>query len=387
MKTIRMLNPIAKIGLDKLPSDYTVSDTEVCPDAILVRSASMHDMEFPSSLLAVARAGAGVNNIPVASLTEKGIVVFNTPGANANGVKELTLASLFLAARDIYGGIKWTETLAENVAKTVEKGKKQFAGIELKGKTLGVMGLGAIGGAVAASAASEAIGMNVLGYDPYLSPESASSLPCSVKLVENYEEVFDQADFITLHLPLADNTRGLLNREAFSRMKDGVRVINLSRAELVDTDALLDALNSGKLARYVTDFPTDETVKVPNLITVPHLGASTEESEDNCAILAVTELIDFLENGNIKNSVNFPNVNLPRASAVRLCVAHRNIPGMLSKISLAISDYGINIAHMASASKGDIAYTLVDLDKEELPVNAKNLIDDMEGVLSLRLIS
>ncbi len=386
MKKIRLLNSIARVGLEKLPDSYQVNDWEDSPDAIFLRSASMHDIEIPKSLLAVARAGAGVNNIPVESLTKKGIVVFNTPGANANGVKELTLAALFLAARDIYGGIRWAEELSENVAKSVEKGKKQFAGVELSGKTLGVIGLGAIGGMVASAAASSAIGMKVIGYDPYLSIESAWNLSHSVRRASSYEEIFENADFITLHIPLMSATKGLIGREAFDAMKRGVRLINLSRAELVDNDALIEALLCGKVARYVTDFPTDTTVGVKNLITIPHLGASTEESEENCAIYAATVLVDYLENGNIKNSVNFPQVVLPRTTALRLSVMHLNVPSMLSKISSFVADFGINIAHMSSVSKADIAYTILDIDGEECPDGLQHAIESMEGFISMRVI-
>lgn len=385
MKTIRLLNPIAKLGLDRLPDDYTITEGDAC-DAILVRSASLHDMELPSSLLAVARAGAGVNNIPIEAMTKRGIVVFNTPGANANGVKELTLASLFLAARDIFGGIQWTTTLRENVAKTVEKGKKQFAGIELKGKTLGVIGLGAIGGAVANAAASSAIGMKVIGYDPYLSIEGAWNLSQLVKRASSYDEIFESCDFITVHIPATEETVGLLDESAFSKMKNGVRIINLSRAELVDTAALIDALNSGRVARYVTDFPSEDTVNVKNLVTIPHLGASTEESEDNCAILAVEELVDYLENGNIKNSVNFPSVTIPRSGALRLTVMHRNIPSMLSRISTAVAECGINIAHLSSASKGDMAYTILEIDTDAVSEELLRSIRAIDGFVSLRVI-
>lgn len=387
MKKIRLLNPISKAGLERLPGSYLVNDTEKSPDAILVRSASMHDTEIPKSLLAVARAGAGVNNIPVEALREKGIVVFNTPGANANGVKELTIAALFLAARDIYGGIKWTETLSENVAKSVEKGKKEFAGIELFGKTLGVIGLGAIGGAVANAAASSAIGMKVIGFDPYLSIEGAKNLSRSVKLAQSYEEIFANADFVTLHVPATPQTKGLIDKKTLGLMKDGVRIINLSRAELIDDGALIKALQCGKVARYVTDFPTDTTVGVKNLITIPHLGASTEESEDNCAILAVTSLIEYLENGNIINSVNFPKMVLPRTTALRLSIMHLNTPSMITTVMSIVGDFGITVANMASVSSGDMAYTVLDIDTKDCPEGLIQTASSAEGVVAFRVIS
>lgn len=387
MKKVRLLNKISPAGLERFPECYTVADTVDAPDAILVRSASLHDMPIPETLLAVARAGAGVNNIPIDRMTEAGVVVFNTPGANANGVKELTLASLYLAARDIYGGIKWTESLTENVAKSVEKGKSAFAGIELSGKTLGVIGLGAIGGMVANAATSSAIGMNVIGYDPYLSIENAWNLSHYVKRAMSYDEIFEKCDFITLHLPLTDTTRGMIDEAAFSKMKKGVRLVNLSRAELVSEDALMEALASGKVARYVTDFPTDRTVNVANLVTVPHLGASTEESEDNCAILAVNELCDYLENGNILNSVNFPRVTMPRSTKIRITVIHQNIPNVLSSLSSAVASQSINIAHMNSASKGKIAYTIMDLDCDAVSDNLYQSLSGVPGFMSMRVIA
>ena len=383
---IQLFNKISQVGLDRFPASYTVSETVDAPDGILVRSANMHEVELPTSVLAIARAGAGVNNIPIDRLTQKGVVVFNTPGANANGVKELTIAALFLSARDIYGGIKWSETLTENVAKTVEKGKSAFAGVELKGKTLGVIGLGAIGGMVANAASSSSIGMKVIGYDPYLSIESAWNLSSTVKRAASYDEIFENCDFITLHIPATAETKGLIGTDALSKMKDGVRIINLSRAELVEEAALLNALDCGKVARYVTDFPTDGTVGVKNLVAIPHLGASTEESEDNCAIFAVEELIDYLENGNIKNSVNYPKVSMPRTTGLRVAVMHQNIPSVLSKISSAVAEEGVNIAHMSSASKGNVAYTLLDLDADTVPTALESAIQAIDGHIFTRII-
>ena len=389
MKKVLLLNKISPLGLNLFDKDaYELGDGVENPDGILVRSAKMHDMTPGENLVAVARAGAGVNNIPVDAFSEKGIAVFNTPGANANGVKELTLAALFLAARNVSGGIKWASglTAEEDVAKTVEKGKSAFGGIELEGKTLGVIGLGAIGGKVANAAASSAIGMNVIGYDPFLSIDSAWNLSRSVKRASGYEEIFKTCDFITLHIPATKDTKGMINKDVLAMMKDGVRIINLSRAELVDTEAMKEALLQGKVARYVTDFPTNDTIGVEGIVTIPHLGASTEESEDNCAIYAAKELIDYLENGNIKNSVNYPNVSMPRSSALRLCVLHRNIPAVLSRISSAVAEEKINIAHMMNASKGEFAYTLTDLDTTAV---SKELIDHImavEGVIRVRVI-
>lgn len=389
MKKVLLLNKISPLGLDLFDKDaYELGDAIDNPDGILVRSAAMHSMTPGDKLVAVARAGAGVNNIPVDAFAEKGIVVFNTPGANANGVKELTLAALFLAARNVAGGIKWANGLENeaDVAKTVEKGKSAFGGIELAGKTLGVIGLGAIGGKVANAAASDAIGMKVIGYDPFLSIENAWNLSSAVKRASGYEEIFKTCDFITLHIPATKDTKGMINKETLAMMKDGVRLVNLSRAELVDTEAMKEALLQGKVARYVTDFPTNDTIGVEGIVTIPHLGASTEESEDNCAIYAVNELTDYLENGNIKNSVNYPNISLPRSSALRLCVLHRNIPAMLSHISSAVAEEAINIAHMTNASKGEFAYTLTDLDTETVSDALIDKIMAVEGVIRVRVI-
>ena len=311
MTKVLLLNKIAKIGTDEFDaSRYQLGDAVEDPELIMVRSANMHEMELGSSLLAIGRAGAGVNNIPVEEFAKKGVVVFNTPGANANGVMELTLASLFLASRDIVGGIAWAQTLTEDVAKAVEKGKSKFAGCEIKGKTLGVIGLGAIGGMVANAASL--LGMKVIGYDPFVTVDAAWRLSSSIKRASGYDEIFEKCDYITLHVPATKDTKGMINASAFAKMKDGVRIINLSRADLVNSTDMIDAVKNGKVARYVTDFPTDDTVGVPGIVTIPHLGASTEESEDNCAVMAAHELIDYCENGNIKNSVNYPNVSAPR---------------------------------------------------------------------------
>jgi len=359
MYNIKLLNKIAKIGLDEFDAEKYITKDEIeAPDAIMVRSAAMHDMEFGPELLAIARCGAGTNNIPVDKCAENGIVVFNTPGANANGVKELAIAALLLAARDIVGGVAYANSLTENVAKTVEKGKSAFAGCELRGKTLGVVGLGAIGGLVANAAAT--LGMNVIGYDPYITIEAAWRLSHHIKQASSYEEIYEKSDFITLHVPATPTTKNMICADTIAMMKGGVKIINLSRADLVCADDMKNAIASGKVARYVTDFPTEETINFPGIVTIPHLGASTAESEDNCAVMAAHELIDYIENGNITNSVNFPSVQMPRSGDHRLVVLHKNIPNTITTITGVISAQGINIENMANRSKGDYACTLID---------------------------
>ncbi len=361
MKNIKLLNKIAKVGTDIFdPDKYNVSDSVESPDAIMVRSASMHDMELPETLSAIARAGAGVNNIPVDKCTESGIVVFNTPGANANGVKELVICALVLAARDVVGGINWAEGLvgSEGVAKLVEKGKSAYVGYELLGKKLGVIGLGAIGGMVANAA--NALGMTVMGYDPYITPNAAWSLAPAIKQASGYDEIFKTCDYITLHVPATPTTKNMICEKSLSMMKDGVRIINLARADLVNAGDIKAAIESGKVAKYVTDFPTDETVGTPGIVNIPHLGASTFESEDHCAVMAAKQLSEYLECGNIKNSVNFPNVSLPASACARVCVMHKNIPNLLSQATAAFSSEGQNIENMASGSKGDVAYTIIE---------------------------
>ena len=381
---ILTLNKISTVGTKEFGSGCNVSDSCEAPDAVMVRSASMHEMEMPESLLAIARAGAGVNNIPVAACAEKGIVVFNTPGANANAVKELAVASLMLASRDIVGGIEWARTLTgDDVAKQVEKGKSNFAGHEISGKTLGVVGLGAIG--VNVANAAYALGMKVLGYDPYISLKSAWNLSSHIAKAATLDEIYEKCDIICLHVPLTDETKKFINADSISKMKDGVIVINLSRADLVDDADMKNALESGKAAKYITDFPNADTIKMKNCISIPHLGASTEESEDNCAYMAAHELIDYLENGNIVNSVNFPNVEMPKASAVRICVFHHNVPAVLSKISSVISSQNINIANMINKSKGDFAYTMIDCD-ENITDETVSLLNNIEGVIRIRVI-
>lgn len=386
MKNILCLNKIAAIGTDKLDrAEYNVGTELQNPDAIMVRSAAMHDMTFGPELQAIARAGAGVNNIPVDRCSAEGIVVFNTPGANANGVKELAICALMLASRDVVGGIKWAATLegTEGVAKAVEAGKSKFAGVEVQGKTLGVIGLGAIGGLVANAAVG--LGMKVVGCDPFLSVEAAWNIDHNVIKAASYDEVFKVADYITLHVPSTKDTKGMINAATLAGMKDGVRIINLARADLVNSADIKEALASGKVASYVTDFPTEETVGVPGIVAIPHLGASTAESEDNCAVMAAVQLDDFLRTGNIKNSVNYPNVAMPVTGDPRVCVFHANIPNILSQITTVLGEAGLNIENMINKSKGDNAYTMLDV--------TGNVTDDMvakltavDGIVKVRVI-
>ncbi len=386
MKNILCLNKIAAIGTDQLDkAEYNVGTDVQNPDAIMVRSAAMHDMTFGPELQAIARAGAGVNNIPVERCSKEGIVVFNTPGANANGVKELAVCALMLASRDIVGGIKWADTLAgsEGVAKAVEAGKSKFAGVELMGKTLGVIGLGAIGGLVANIAVR--LGMKVVGCDPFLSVEAAWNINHNVVKAASYEEVFKVADYVTLHVPATAETKGMINAATLAGMKDGVRIINLARADLVNTADIKAALESGKVASYVVDFPTDDTVGVPGIVTIPHLGASTAESEDNCAVMAAKELDEFLRYGNIKNSVNFPNVSMPMSGDKRLCLFHANVPSILSQVTSILAETGVNIENMINKSKGDNAYTVVDVTGgvSEAVVAKLTAVD---GIVKVRVI-
>lgn len=384
MKNILLLNKIAKVGLDKLDTaKYNIGENVDAPEGILVRSASMHDMAVPASLLAVARAGAGVNNIPIEEYAKKGIVVFNTPGANANGVKELAICALMLASRDIVGGVEWAKTLGSDAAKAVEKGKGKFAGCEIKGKTLGVIGLGAIGGMVANAAVK--LGMNVIGCDPYLSVEGAWNLDHHIVKAASYDEIYREADYITLHVPATPQTKNMISSVSIDTMKDGVRIINLARADLVCAEDLKEALGSGKVASYVTDFPTEEIIGVPGIVAIPHLGASTEESENNCAVMAAIELDDYLENGNIKNSVNYPAVSMARSGKVRICLLHSNIPAMLSKITSVISDTGVNIENLTNKSRGDVAYTIIDV-ADDVSDNVKTLLENIEGMIKVRVI-
>lgn len=381
MKKILLMNKIAKVGTDVFDRGrYEVNADLTNPDGIMVRSQKLHDLVFNKELKAIARSGAGVNNIPVEKCTEEGIVVFNTPGANANGVKELAVCALVLAARDVVGGIGWASGLQgeEDVAKAVEKGKGAFVGEELVGKTLGVIGLGAIGGMVANAA--NALGMTVIGCDPYITPKAAWSLAPSIKQAATYEDIFRKCDYITLHVPATEQTKGMICKKSLSMMRDGVKIINLARADLVNAADLKEALASKKVAKYVTDFPTNETVGVEGIIAIPHLGASTFESEDHCAIMAAKQLDEYLTNGNITNSVNYPNVSLPHTSKARVCVMHKNIPNMLTQITSAFSGVGINIDNLANGSKGEVAYTIVEVS--EMPAaEVLQKVDAIAGVI------
>ena len=379
------LNAIAKIGLNEFGDAYEQTENFADADVALVRSAAMHEMEFGDKLLAVARAGAGVNNIPLDKLAEKGVVVFNTPGANANGVKELVMAGLLLTSRDILGGINWVQTIKddENVAKLIEKGKGQFAGKEIQGKKLGVIGLGAIGVLVANAAA--ALGMTVYGCDPYISVENAWKLSRNVIHVNSREEIFQQCDYITVHVPLLDDTKKMINADTIAMMKDGVIILNFARDLLVDDDAMEAALASGKVAKYITDFPNAKTAGMKGVIAIPHLGASTQESEDNCAVMAVRELREYVENGNIINSVNFPMLDAGVCRvASRICILHRNVPNMLSQFTTAVA--GINIENMYNKSRGDFAYSVLDVCGKVDEAAIVSKLSALDGVLKVRVL-
>ena len=386
MFKINCLNPISKIGLDDLTDNYNLTDNVAEAEGILVRSAAMHDMELPHSLLAVARAGAGTNNIPLDKCAEKGIVVFNTPGANANGVKELVIAGMLLASRDIVGGIEWVKGSAsdENIAKAAEKEKKKFAGTEIQGKKLGVIGLGAIGAKVANAAIG--LGMEVYGHDPYLSVNAAWSISSKVKNVVNVDDIYTQCDFITIHVPLLDSTKNTIDGESISKMKEGVVILNFARDLLVDENAVLEGIKSGKVRSYVSDFPNSTTAGQPGCIVIPHLGASTEEAEDNCAKMAVQELMDYLENGNIKNSVNYPACDMGVCTkAGRVAIFHKNIANMITKFTAEFGQKGINISDMTNKSRGEVAYTMLDI--EAAPTD--EIIDALEkidGVFRARIV-
>ena len=383
MFNILTLNKIAACGLDKLGSNYAITDDmSADADGIILRSYKMHDMELPASLKAVARAGAGTNNIPIDKCTEKGVVVFNTPGANANAVKELVIAGLMLASRDIIGGNAWANSLTgDDISKQVEKGKSNFAGNEIYGKTLGIIGLGAIG--ILVANAAHALGMDVIGYDPYLSVHSALQLSRHVKCVNDPKAVYEAADFITIHVPLMDSTRNTINAETIAMMKDGVKILNFARGGLVNNDDIKAALKSGKVSKYIVDFPDAETVNCDGIIAIPHLGASTEESEDNCAMMAAQEIKDYLENGNITNSVNFPNCTLQSEAAGRVAIAHRNIPKVIAQYTDILSD--VNISDMINKSKGDVAYTIINTD-HAIPADAVEKLKGLDSVLSVRVI-
>lgn len=383
MYNILTLNKIAKCGLDQLGENYTITDNESAnADGIILRSFNMHEMELGDNLKAIARAGAGTNNIPTEKCTEKGIVVFNTPGANANAVKEAVIAGLMLASRDIVGSIEWAKTLTgDDVAKQVEKGKSNFAGNEIQGKTLGVIGLGAIGIMVANAAYS--LGMKVIGYDPYLSVDAALKLSTHVKRVNDLKEICENADYITIHVPYMESTKDTINAENLALMKDGVKILNFARNGLVNNDAIKEAIASGKVSSYVVDFPNEETINQKGIIAIPHLGASTEESEDNCAIMAARQLADFLENGNIVNSVNFPNCSLPVGSVGRVAIIHKNVKNVIGKFTEVLSE--VNISDMVSKSKNDIAYTIMNTD-HEITADAVKALSDIDEVIALRLI-
>lgn len=386
MFKINCLNPIADVGLKNFSDKYEVTADVTQAQGILVRSASMHEMEIPDSLLAVARAGAGVNNIPLDKCAEKGVVVFNTPGANANGVKELVLAGMLLAARDVIGGIDWVKANSGNadIAKAVEKEKKNYAGTEIMGKKLGVIGLGAIGVRVANAAV--ALGMDVYGYDPYLSVNAAWNLSRSVKHVLNVDDIYAQCDYITIHVPLLDSTKGMINAVSIAKMKEGVVILNFARDLLANEKDVLEGIQSGKIARYVSDFPNPTTAGQKGCIVIPHLGASTEESEDNCAVMAVQELMDYLENGNIRNSVNYPACDMGVCTkAGRVAIFHKNIANMITQFTAAFGEKGVNISEMTNKSKGDVAYTLLDV--ESTPAGEIiEALEKIEGVFRVRIV-
>ena len=385
MYEILKLNEISKVAGTVFNGDYNLVKESANPDGIVLRSFNMHEYDIPSSVLCVGRAGAGINNIPLDKCAEKGIVVFNTPGANANAVKELVLCGLFLAGRKIVDGINWASTLkgkGAEVAKLAEKGKSNFVGKEIMGKTLGVIGLGAIG--VLVANAASALGMNVLGYDPYISIDGAWHLNHKVEKATDINEIFKKSDFITLHVPLNDSTRGEINADTIALMKRGAAVLNFARGELVDSKAMLDAVASGKISRYVTDFPSDEMLGVENVVVIPHLGASTPEAEDNCAVMVAHQMRDFLENGNVTNSVNFPACKLPRIDGCfRVTVIHKNVKNVLNSVTGIVSGKGVNIANMLSQAKGDYAYLILDLDEALDDATIKE-IESLEPVIRVR---
>jgi len=383
MYKIQTLNKIAKIGLDVFGPNYECGDALADPEGMILRSFAMHDMELPNSLLGVARAGAGTNNIPIDKCSEKGIVVFNTPGANANAVKELVIAAMLLSSRNIVGGINWAKTLTGDVPALVEKGKGDFVGPELAGKTLGVVGLGAIG--VMVCNAAQHLGMEVMGYDPYISVDSAWGLSRTVKKANDLKTLLQNSDYISIHVPLTGETKMMFNKEAFAQMKKGARLLNLARGELVNNADLAAALDDGAVAAYVTDFPDEAMVKNPKVVAIPHLGASTPESEDNCAVMAAHELKDFLENGNIKNSVNFPNCDMGEKAGSRISICHENKPNMLTQIANAFANKNINISKMLNASKGNFAYTLMDVDGD-IHSETAGEISGIDGVIRIRVI-
>lgn len=391
MYTIKTLNQIAECGLNIFNNkNYTINNDSENPDAIILRSYNMHNMEIGGNVKAIARAGAGVNNIPISECTERGIAVFNTPGANANAVKELVLTILMASSRNLFDGVAWAKTLSkegEQIPKLVEAGKKQFVGKEIKGKTLGVIGLGAIGALVANSALD--LDMDVIGFDPFISVDTAWNLSRNVQRAMTIEQLFANSDYITVHVPLTDNTRGMFNAKAFQIMKQGVYILNFSRGELVNESDMAKALESGKVGKYITDFPNETILKMKNVIATPHLGASTKESEENCAVMAARQIKEFLETGNIKNSVNLPNAFLPYTGKLRLTAYHKNIPNMVSQITSVLSNYHLNIADMVNRSRGDYAYTMIDIDNtlngEVFPIVEHN-ISQIEGMVKIRFV-
>lgn len=386
MYKILTLNKISEKGLNVLPKEnYSFSDDEKSPDAILLRSFKMHDFELPDSLKCVARCGAGVNNIPLEKCAEKGIVVFNTPGANANAVKELVLTGLLISSRKISAGINWVQSLKEKegVAALVEKGKSEFIGPEISGKKLGVIGLGAIGVLVANAAKS--LGMEVMGYDPYLSVDAAWALSRGVKKASNLDEIYSECDYITVHVPLTDDTKYMINSEVFSKVKKGIRILNFARGELVNNEDMKKAIADKIVDTYVTDFPSDDVIGVENIITIPHLGASTPEAEDNCAVMAAEEMQDFLENGNIRNSVNYPSCYLPKTDKIRICVAHSNKPKIVGSLASSLGENKINIDNMVNKSKGNYAYTMIDVDNS-ISESVKSSLENIDGIISVRII-
>ena len=384
MSKIYTLNKISSKGLEGFGQCYEVQESLQDADAILVRSAKMHELELPKSVKALARAGAGVNNIPIDACTQNGIVVFNTPGANANAVKEMVIAGLLLSSRKIIEGVNWAQTLKGNIAKEVESGKSAFTGPEILGKKLGVVGLGAIG--VLVANATQALGMEVIGYDPYLSVEAAWGISRHIRHAHTLEEVLGQADYITIHAPLTSATKEMFNEEAFNKMKKGVRLLNFARDTLVDNQALVKAIEKGTIEKYVTDFPVEGLIGHPQIITIPHLGASTPESEDNCAVMAVKELKGYLEKGTITNSVNFPECEMPWHATFRLTLIHKNIPAMIGKITSIIAEEGINISDMINKSKGEWAYTIIDTDTKVTDIKIKS-IEALDDMIKVRVLS
>ncbi|MGG3889670.1 phosphoglycerate dehydrogenase [Metabacillus fastidiosus] len=391
VKTIKTLNNIAESGLNVFnKGNFTVDNDSENPDAYVLRSFNMHAMEFGDNLKAIARAGAGVNNIPVERCTEQGIVVFNTPGANANAVKEMILTTLIASSRNLFAGVAWARTLeneGSEIPKLVEAGKKQFVGKEIKGKTLGVIGLGAIGALVANDAL--ALGMDVIGFDPFISVDTAWHLSSTVQRAMTIEQLFANADYITVHVPLTDETRAMFNKDTFAIMKEDAYILNFSRGELVNETDMEAALESGKVGKYITDFPNETVMKMKNTVPIPHLGASSRESEENCAVMAAYQVKEFLETGNIKNSVNFPNTNLPYTGKARVAVFHKNVPNMVGQITQAISSYELNIADMVNRSRGEYAYTMIDIDNEvnsEIGPKLEETIKQINGVVTTRII-